>query len=532
MNLVLGRTRDGVRGSDDERDRREEHRTAQDDASYTRHRSRSREDSAGAIDDAGMDETDLYRQDHAGQEDMSDVQLPRARRRQYMTLLTVFTMIITAASCILVGMLLKGQSESAAVNDARNQAMEDKLSAIEASLGALDQTVVLNSGAAAANTAASYEELGNTVDSLRSNLTDYRDNHEIQNEEIGEHLDRVIAQLDRIKEDMSDQQAQGEQEENQIGSRIDSLTQTSVKGTANLTEELDAVHKDIAALIDKAGDDQNGNYKELKGILTATDTSLSDLVADKFDETGDLIASSMSRIQGSIANVSGDLNDGFAAVNDRVSAGLSDVNASVEEGLLSMDTSVHAGMQSVSADIADVNTGLSGALERLSGLAENVDSVDRNMRKAQDTVQDLSQLLEDYAEETRETDTALRANVDLVQTSLTSMDQDLTTQMQEITRQIGGAQESIDAIRTEETQVDHKGMYEALSGDLQTVSQSLAATREQVDSLDDKLDRILSAMGQTDPDPEPDPDPDPVPVVVPDSEAGQNGDASEGGVSE
>lgn len=448
--------------------------------------------------DPGRDGGDGY--SDGRDDDINHMQLPRKRRRQYMTFFTVLTMIVATASCILVVLLIRGQSASDAANDARNQALEDKLTAIEASLGTLDQSVIVTGDTTAASNAQQYEELGATVDSLRTNLTDYRDNNDIQNEEIGDHLDRVIAQLDKIKEDMNTQQAQEDQQGDEIGSRLDSLTQSSEAGTSNLADELDIVHKDIVALIDATGDDQTGNYKELKGILTATDASLSDLVSDKFDETGSLISSSMSRLQGSIDGVS-----------DDVSSGLSDVNKGVTEGLQSVGDDISG----VNTSIAGVSTSLSGVSESLSKISGDMNGIDSRVDTVQNAIDDLADALDDYADDNNDMNDDLGKRIANVRTDITTFQTDMTDRVQQVREMVTALQTTIDERIKAEEQESSKEMYEALSTNLGLVQKAVADAQERVNAMDSKVDQILEAVNAEEPEPDPDPGPEPTPEPTP-----------------
>lgn len=477
MNIVLGKQQRGDHG------RSEEDRQAG-----------RKEREERVMRDAGFDEDDEDGVSYGGYDggqgdDIDQMQLPTKRRRQYMTFFTALTMVIAAASCILVLLLMRGQSETAAANDARSQALEDKLTTIEASLGALDQSVVATGDTTAANASAQYEELGATVDSLRTNLTDYRDNNDIQNEEIGDHLDRVIAQLDKIKEDMNAQQALEDEQGDEIGSRLDSLTRSSEAGNSNLTEELETVHKDIASLIDKAGDDQTGNYKELKGILTATDSSLSSLVADKFDETGSLISSGMSRLQGSIASVSSDVSSGLSSVN----------------------TSVTNGLQSVGEDITGVNTSLAGVGESLSLIATNIGSIDTRVGTVQTAINDLLGDLDDLADQNADENDRVLERMESVRTDVKDFRDSMKAQVQQVADQLTALQETIDQAAKEGEGGTQDEVLTALTEQVGLLQEALADAQESVDTVDGKVDKILIAMGIVEPEPDPTPVPTPNP---------------------
>lgn len=364
--------------------------------------------------------------DAAGMEEEKPVRLPADRRRRYTTFFTALTLVIATASCILVLLVIRMQRQTTADTNAQNAALQDKLTTIESALGTLDQSV-MNSDLTAAGTAASYVALGDTVDSLRTNLTDYRDNNDIRNEEIGEHLDSVIAQLDKIKEDMSAAQEESSAQDTAMGSRLDTMTQESAQETTNLTKELQSVHQDIAALIDKAGDDADGNYKELKGILTATDSSLSSLVSSKFDETGSLIASNISGLKGSVDNVGSSVS-GLKGTVDTVNSGVSGIQGSVGDvrnSLTAVQSSVTQGfadvgtiLGTVNSNVETVHTGLSDVSTDLQNAAGQLDGVLEHLSGVDEDLEGLFSKVDGFSRERADADATTRGHIDSVQEEL------------------------------------------------------------------------------------------------------------------
>lgn len=210
---------------------------------------------------------------------------------------------------------------------------------------------------------------------------------------------------------------------------MDDLSKTSTAGASNLAEELRAVHEDIAALIDKAGDTQNGNYKELKGILTATDSSLSDLVADKFDETGELIATRMTRLQGSLDGVSASVNHGLSDVNTSVATGL----AGVEDDLAGMQ----AGLTTIHENLASVSDGIRTVEDCSSSMEDSVEGLQESMDGLEDAAEALT-------ERQRDTEELVLGRMDTQDASLLTIRQELSQDVLQITDQLTALQGTLD----------------------------------------------------------------------------------------
>ncbi len=383
--------------------------------------------------------------------DPDRVTLPEERRRHYTTMISSMTAVIAAASCVLVVMLMGTNAKQNELNVRNTQALAEKLSHLEESLNKVDVQVVNDRELAAGNT-ETYETLGNTVDTLKSNLTSYRDGNEITDEEIGTNLDGVIAQLDQITADLNAAKNADLNGNSELGEKLDSMSADSASKTANLTEELAAVHQDIKALMEETKKEGKEQYAELKGILAATDTSLSDLVSSKFDETGTLIAKTREQLSGDIAGVNTSMTTGFG----NVSTSIDSVNTTLGSGMETVSTgvtNVGSAVQTVDANVANVGTAVQSVGNNVSNVQDSVNGVSRDVLNLQGNVTGLQGSLNDQFAQNQNMLSELSVAIHNVQGTVDSVGSRQDAQNEQLTKALEALQIANERIAGLEGQV-------------------------------------------------------------------------------